>query len=91
MAVQQCTNVPLLGCCRADWNLHLHSTDSFATQRGVQVLHLLLHKLTTHPYDDMLLKFMFVDEHLVDIGDDLVDYEVIQICAGNLLSAFAKE
>ena len=42
----------------------------------LQVLHLLLHKLRNHPPDETLLKFMFVDEHLVDIGDDLVDYEV---------------
>lgn len=40
-----------------------------------RVLHLLLHKLTDHAPDETLLKFMFVDEHLVDIGDDLVDYE----------------
>lgn len=28
------------------------------------------------PYNELLLDFLFVDEHLVDIGDDLVDYEV---------------
>ena len=44
---------------------------------GIAVLQdLLLHKLTNHSPDVTLLKFMFVDEHLVDIGDDLVDYEV---------------
>ena len=43
---------------------------------AVQVLNLLLHKLTRRPYDTALLEFLFVDEHLVDIGDDLVDYEV---------------
>lgn len=42
----------------------------------VQVLHLLLYQLTKVPYDEQLLEFLFVDEHLVDIGDDLVDYEV---------------
>lgn len=41
----------------------------------LQVLNLLLYKLTRRPYDDVLLGFLFVDEHLVDIGDDLVDYE----------------
>ena len=45
------------------------------TQR-LQVLNLLLYKLTRRPYDTTLLDFQFVDEHLVDIGDDLVDYEV---------------
>ena len=43
---------------------------------ALQVLNLLLHKLTRRPYDTTLLDFLFVDEHLVDIGDDLVDYEV---------------
>ena len=42
----------------------------------MQVLHLLLHKLRKHSLDETLLRFMFVDEHLVDMGDDLVDYEV---------------
>lgn len=36
----------------------------------------MLFKLTKRPYDEALLRFLFVDEHLVDIGDDLVDYEV---------------
>ena len=43
----------------------------------LQVLNLLLFKLTKQPYDELLLKFLFVDEHLVDMGDDLVDYEVL--------------
>jgi hypothetical protein len=42
----------------------------------LQVLHLLLFRLTAKPYDEQLLEFLAVDEHLVDIGDDLVDYEV---------------
>lgn len=42
----------------------------------VQVLNLLLYKLTKQPYEGLLLEFLFADEHLVDIGDDLVDYEV---------------
>lgn len=37
---------------------------------------MLLYKLTQRPYDETLLGFLFIDEHLVDIGDDLVDYEV---------------
>ena len=36
----------------------------------------MLFKLTKRPYDEALLRFLFIDEHLVDIGDDLVDYEV---------------
>ena len=44
-------------------------------QDVLQVLNLLLYKLTRRPYDDILLGFLFVDERLVDIGDDLVDYE----------------
>ena len=42
----------------------------------LQVLNLLMFKLTKRHYDETLLEFLFVDEHLVDIGDDLVDYEV---------------
>jgi hypothetical protein len=44
---------------------------------GFQVLNLLLFKLTGRPYDAQLLEFLAVDELLVDIGDDLVDYEVM--------------
>jgi hypothetical protein len=40
------------------------------------VLNLLLYGLTGRPVDDQLMEFLAVDEHLVDIGDDLVDYEV---------------
>ena len=42
----------------------------------MQVLNLLMYRLTSMPYNELLLDFLFVDEHLVDIGDDLVDYEV---------------
>ena len=37
---------------------------------------MLMLNLTGRSYDDKLIKFLRVDEHLVDIGDDLVDYEV---------------
>ncbi len=40
-----------------------------------QVLNLLLYGLTGRPVDEQLMEFLAVDEHLVDIGDDLVDYE----------------
>ncbi|KAK9915244.1 hypothetical protein WJX75_006595 [Coccomyxa subellipsoidea] len=40
-----------------------------------RVLNLLLYGLTGRPVDDQLMEFLAVDEHLVDIGDDLVDYE----------------
>ena len=40
-----------------------------------QVLNLLLYGLTGRPVDEQLMVFLAVDEHLVDIGDDLVDYE----------------
>lgn len=32
--------------------------------------------LTGKQYDDTIFRFLEVDERLVDIGDDLVDYEV---------------
>ena len=38
-----------------------------------------MYKVTKQPYNELLLEFLFVDEHLVDIGDDLVDYEVSYI------------
>jgi hypothetical protein len=41
----------------------------------VQVLHLLLHGLLCKPLDEALLAFMRLDEMLIDIGDDLTDYE----------------
>lgn len=45
----------------------------------------MLFTLTKRPYDEALLRFLFIDEHLVDIGDDLVDYEVQ--CSGQLSAA----
>ena len=42
----------------------------------MQVLNLLLYNLRREPPDYQLLEFLRTDEHLVDIGDDLVDYEV---------------
>ena len=42
----------------------------------MKVLNLLLHKLTGRPVDAAELAFLAVDEQLVDIGDDLFDYEV---------------
>ena len=44
----------------------------------MQVLHLLLCQLRQPGSvpDKGLMEFLFVDEHLVDIGDDLTDYEV---------------
>lgn len=45
--------------------MHLAST--------VQVLNLLMYKLTRQPYDEEQLAFLAVDEHLVDIGDDLCE------------------
>lgn len=41
----------------------------------LQVLHLLLFELQQKPLDETLLEFMRVDEMLIDIGDDLTDYE----------------
>ncbi|CAL5221125.1 g3261 [Coccomyxa viridis] len=40
-----------------------------------RVLNLLLYKLSGEEPDAGLLDFLRADEHLVDIGDDLVDYE----------------
>ena len=42
----------------------------------MQVLNLLLHQLTGREVDAAELAFLAVDEQLVDIGDDLFDYEV---------------
>ena len=41
----------------------------------MQVLNLLLYALTRRDPDKRLLEFLALDEQLVDIGDDLVDYE----------------
>lgn len=40
-----------------------------------RVLNLLMYQLRRQPYDEAQLAFLTVDEHLVDIGDDLYDYE----------------
>ena len=45
------------------------------TPSYVQVLNLLLFSLRKQLPQPELLAFLRVDEHLVDIGDDLVDYE----------------
>ena len=52
---------------------------------AVQVLHLLLCQLRQPGSvpDKGLMEFLFVDEHLVDIGDDLTDYEVRR-CTGHM-------
>ena len=36
---------------------------------------MLLLELLSKPYDDTLWTFMRIDEMLIDIGDDLTDYE----------------
>eukprot|EP00877_Chromochloris_zofingiensis_P013833 jgi/Chrzof1/8703/Cz03g21080.t1 len=51
--------------------IHTHENKSF----DYRVLHLLLYKLLNQPCNHALLDFLKVDEMLVDIGDDLVDYE----------------
>uniref|UniRef100_A0A383VVX6 Uncharacterized protein n=1 Tax=Tetradesmus obliquus TaxID=3088 RepID=A0A383VVX6_TETOB len=48
-----------------------HEAKSF----DYRVLHLLLHGLLRKPLDEALLAFMRLDEMLIDIGDDLTDYE----------------
>jgi len=40
-----------------------------------RVLNFLLYRVAGKPYDEQALAFLLVDEHLVDINDDLVDYE----------------
>lgn len=40
-----------------------------------RVMHLLLLELLKRPRDAALLEFMRIDEMLIDIGDDLTDYE----------------
>lgn len=42
---------------------------------SLQVLNLLLFRMTGAPYDEAQLAFLAVDEHLVDIGDDLCEFE----------------
>jgi hypothetical protein len=51
--------------------LAAHEAKSF----DYRLLHLLLQRLLGVPYDEALLSFMAADERLVDIGDDLTDYE----------------
>ena len=56
-----------------------HSVALAGTHRCVhalQVLNLLLYGLRRREPDAALMAFLRVDEMLVDIGDDLTDYEV---------------
>jgi hypothetical protein len=55
---------------------------AFPSALSSQVLHLVVRKLAELPPPDPLLwSFLHVDELLVDIGDDLTDYEVLCACA----------
>lgn len=56
---------------------HIHTTHT-------QVLHLLLWQLIGREPPPDLLQFLRVDEMLVDIGDDLTDYEVRGLLHGLL-------
>ena len=56
-----------------------------------QVLNLLLHKLTDRQADAAELAFLAVDEQLVDIGDDLFDYEVIRRLHRDAMQEPARE
>lgn len=38
-------------------------------------MHLLLQELLKTPHDSTLWEFMRVDEMLIDMGDDMTDYE----------------
>ncbi|MEW5300256.1 MAG: hypothetical protein WDW36_003198 [Sanguina aurantia] len=65
--------------------LAAHEAKSF----DYRVLNLLLFRLTRRPYDEALLTFLRLDEMLVDIGDDLFDYEDDVIANSfNILRAF---
>lgn len=72
-SAQQVPTVFLLALFVYSW---VTAAPSEGACKFLQVLNLLLFKLTKRQYDENLLMFLFVDEHLVDIGDDLVDYEV---------------
>ncbi|GAB4820398.1 hypothetical protein N2152v2_007444 [Parachlorella kessleri] len=52
----------------------VHET-SLGKSFDYRLLNLVLYALRCQPPDPLLLEFLRVDEHLVDIGDDLVDYE----------------
>ena len=43
---------------------------------------MLMLNLTGQPFNKTLFDFLVVDERLVDIGDDVVDYEVRHAVAG---------
>eukprot|EP00803_Ostreobium_quekettii_P000365 evm.model.scf_159.4 EVM.evm.TU.scf_159.4 scf_159:33780-34786(-) len=52
--------------------VHLASS---AKSFDFRILHMLLFLLIKKPYNDTLLEFLRVDECLIDISDDLLDYE----------------
>ncbi len=61
-------------CTLRKW--HICSRGKLQSRLAMQVLNLLLYKLRGEEPDPGLLDLLRADEHLVDIGDDLVDYEV---------------
>lgn len=59
------------------WKSKVCATQHVLTSPGLpKVLNLVLHKLNNRRVDAAELAFLAVDEQLVDIGDDLFDYEV---------------
>lgn len=64
----------------ADEKAQFTAKDVHAASEGksfdYRLLHHLLHSILGTQPDKQLLHFLFLDEHLVDIGDDLHDYEV---------------
>ena len=53
----------------------------------LQVLNFVVYALRGQRPNPLLLEFLRVDEHLVDIGDDLVDYEDDVARCGSKLAA----
>mmetsp|Transcript_38066 Transcript_38066/g.84775 ORF Transcript_38066/g.84775 Transcript_38066/m.84775 type:complete len:281 (+) Transcript_38066:50-892(+) len=89
-----CASMQRAGCAKreggsADFSLSdvllTHEAKSF----DYRLLHLVLHRLLQRPYHEALLSFLHVDELLVDIGDDLTDYEDdVEANSFNILRAY---
>ena len=53
------------------------------------MLNLVLHGLAKRQVDPAQLEFLAVDEHIVDIGDDMFDYEVRLLPPFSVQSGFS--
>ena len=67
--------------------MQAHGIKSF----DYRLLFLVFHRLFQKPYDEALISFLHIDERLVDISDDLADYEDdVEANSFNILRCYVR-